>query len=435
MRTPRLFLGIFVLALLMPLLLLACGGSDELADGPSSEPTTTKPTDLPDPDRATDEPKGMSSSGQTTPETTTPSAEPSPKPRATARPPLAETSLETDREALVALYNATNGENWNRNANWLSDAPLWEWDGVTISDYGRVSQLYFNARNLSGEIPAELGNLSGLTYLVLSNNDLSGEIPPELGSLSNLGYLELNGNKLSGEIPPELGSLSDLEYLDLTGNELSGCVPSGLKGQLRPFGRDGLPYCSQRATEAPPAATGSAQTDREALVAFYNATNGENWYNRHKWLSDAPLGEWYGVGTNDDGRVTSLNLGTNYLSGEIPPELGSLSNLIALDLGGNDLSGEIPPELGSLANLRTLELDENALSGEIPPELGNLSNLTKLYLNNNALSGEIPAELGSLSNLEILELYGNDLSGCVPSSLEDQLDRSDSFSLGGLPFC
>ena len=431
MRSPRLFLGIFALALLMPLLLLACGGSDEPTDEPSSERATAAPTDLPDSERDTDEPKGMSSSGQTTPETTTPSAEPSPKPRATARPPLAETSLETDREALVALYNATNGENWNRNANWLSDAPLWEWDGVTISDYGRVSQLYFNARNLSGEIPAELGNLSGLYYLVLSNNDLSGEIPPELGNLSNLSHLELNGNKLSGEIPPELGSLSDLEYLDLTGNELSGCVPSSLKGQLRPFGLDGLPYCPPRATEAPPAATGSAQTDREALVAFYNATNGENWYNSYNWLSDAPLGEWYGVSTNDDGRVTALGLGDNDLSGEIPAELGSLSNLRDLRLNDNDLSGEIPAELGSLSNLTYLHLESNDLSGEIPAELGSLSNLTDLLLNDNYLSGEIPAELGNLSNLEFLYLSGNDLSGCVPSSLEDQVGSD----LRDLSFC
>ena len=418
MRTPRLFLGIFTLALLLPLLLLACGGSDEPANGPSSERATAEPTDLPDSQRATDKPEGRSSSGQTTPETTTPIAEPSPKPRATARPPLAETSLETDREALVALYNATNGENWNRNANWLSDAPLWEWDGVTISDYGRVSQLYFNARNLSGEIPAELGNLSGLTYLVLSNNDLSGEIPPELGNLSNLGHLELNGNKLSGEIPPELGSLSDLEYLDLTGNELSGCVPSGLKGQLRPFGLDGLPYCSQRATDepetsaspapapstpgsgdapttttdapepatAPPAASGSAETDREALVALYNATDGENWDGSDNWLSDAPLGEWEGVTTTNDGRVTELRRFGNELSGEIPAELGSLSNLAELSLGGNELSGEIP------------------------------------------------AELGSLSNLAKLDISYNDLSGCVPSRLEDQLDLYAS-NLGGLPFC
>ena len=45
MRTPRLFLGIFALALLLPLLLLACGGSDEPTAGPSSERATAEPTD------------------------------------------------------------------------------------------------------------------------------------------------------------------------------------------------------------------------------------------------------------------------------------------------------------------------------------------------------------------------------------------------------
>ena len=164
------------------------------------------------------------------------------------------------------------------------------------------------------------------------------------------------------------------------------------------------------ATTAPPAASGSAETDREALVALYNATDGENWPLNEKWLSDAPLGEWYGVTTLDDGRVTGLNLGTNGLSGEIPPELGSLSNLTYLYLDTNDLSGEIPAELGSLSNLRTLGLSYNDLSGEIP------------------------AELGSLSNLLLLELDNNDLSGCVPSSWEDQLDLVES-DLGGLPYC
>ena len=84
------------------------------------------------------------------------------------------------------------------------------------------------------------------------------------------------------------------------------------------------------ATTAPPPASGSAETDREALVAFYNATDGENWFESNNWLSDAPLGEWYGVTTNDDGRVIALVPDANNLSGEIPAELGSLSNLRGL---------------------------------------------------------------------------------------------------------
>ena len=129
------------------------------------------------------------------------------------------------------------------------------------------------------------------------------------------------------------------------------------------------------AATAPPAVSGSAETDREALVALYNATNGENWRNSDNWLSDAPLGEWEGVTTDGDGRVIALILSTNNLCGEIPAELGSLSHLESLSLGENALSGEMPAELGSLSNLQLLVLHRNALSGEIPAELGSLSNL------------------------------------------------------------
>ena len=110
------------------------------------------------------------------------------------------------------------------------------------------------------------------------------------------------------------------------------------------------------------------ETDREALVALYNATNGENWFRSDYWLSDAPLGEWYGVTTNDDRRVIVLDLNFNGLSGEIPAELGSLFNLRELDLSTNNLSGEIPQELEDL-NLTALHLSGNSFSGCIPSGL------------------------------------------------------------------
>ena len=200
-------------------------------------------------------------------------------------------------------------------------------------------------------------------------------------------------------------------------------------GSDEPSGVTGPDRTASIPTETP--ASGSVETDREALVALYNATDGENWNQSDNWLSDAPLGEWKGVLT-DDRRVVVLYLGDNGLTGEIPAELGSLSNLTALYLDTNALSGEIPPELGSLSNLTDLSLYHNALSGAIPAELGSLSNLAELDLRNNALSGAIPAELGSLSNLTNLRLLSNDLSGCVPSSLEDQFTYSD---LGDLSFC
>ena len=152
---------------------------------------------------------------------------------------------------------------------------------------------------------------------------------------------------------------------------------------------------SARQTENTPFATATTapETDREALVALYNSTDGPNWRRSRNWLSNAPLGEWYGVTTDNNGRVIELFLHENQLSGEIPPELGNLANLESLFLDLNQLSGEIPPELGNLANLSVLFLHENQLSGEIPPELGKLANLTHLALHENRLSGCVSASL------------------------------------------
>ena len=81
-----------------------------------------------------------------------------------------------DKEALVALYNATDGANWRNNENWLSEQPLDDWHGVTVSD-GRVTRLRLSSNELTGPIPAELGDLSSLTRLWLYSNELTGTHP------------------------------------------------------------------------------------------------------------------------------------------------------------------------------------------------------------------------------------------------------------------
>ena len=47
-------------------------------------------------------------------------------------------------------------------------------------------------------------------------------------------------------------------------------------------------------------------SDRAVLVTLYNATDGPNWVNSENWLTDAPLGDWYGVDTDDSERVVCL---------------------------------------------------------------------------------------------------------------------------------
>ena len=109
--------------------------------------------------------------------------------------------MTTDMAALVALYNGTNGANWKTNTNWLSEAPLvslWDWHGVTTDQNGRVTELALASNDLSGTIPAELGerNLTKLQRLDLSENELSGAIPLTLMTLSQLSVLDIRSTTL-----------------------------------------------------------------------------------------------------------------------------------------------------------------------------------------------------------------------------------------------
>ena len=105
------------------------------------------------------------------------------------------------------------------------------------------------------------------------------------------------------------------------------------------------------------------------------------------------------------------------LTGEIPPEIGNLTNLIGLVLSSNQFIGEIPPEIGNLTNLTGLFLNNNQLTGRIPSEIGNLTNLTNLDLSDNELTEEIPPEIGNVTNLFQLLLNNNQLMGEIPESI------------------
>ena len=158
--------------------------------------------------------------------------------------------------------------------------------------------------------------------------------------------------------------------------------------------------------------------DWPALAALYESANGAGWTQSANWVSPGvPLGAWYGVQTDNFGRVWDLDLESNSLEGRLPTELGVLSGLRILKLAYNLLEGEVPPELGRLSNLETLDLRSNQLHGEIPPELGHLSNLEALSMWGNQLGGEIPSELGRLSSLTWLDLDQNSLVGEIPAEL------------------
>jgi Leucine-rich repeat (LRR) protein len=331
---------------------------------------------------------------------------------------------QTEREALIALYNSTDGANWtNTKANnkvWDINNPnsdVSTWFGVTVNN-GSVTniQLYDNnlvgtisskigqlinlislslsVNKLNGSIPQEIGQLHSLIDLSLFNNQLNAipsqigqlenletltlsnnifvELPQEIGQLKNLINLSLFNNQLSGEIPPQIGQLTKLEYLNLFNNQLSGIIPIEI-GQL-------------------------------INLKYFSLTR-----NKLSGIIPAQIGQLI--------NLERLYLSENQFIGLISVELGQLTNLIELGLGVNQLSGIIPLQILQLTNLRLLDLRVNKLSGIIPPQIGQLTNLQQLYLPYNLISGNIPSQLGQLTNLQGLILSDNKITGKIPNEI------------------
>ena len=239
--------------------------------------------------------------------------------------PANNPGLVSDCRVLIESRDALVGSG---SLDWSPESPISAWEGVTVEGTpGRVVELSLQNKELTGAVPTQLGNVFNLRRLVLSQNALMGEIPAELGDLSNLTVLELdqnqltgtipgvlgnltnlneldlssnrlsgeihrdlrrltglthmslNGNDLMGEIPAWLGKLANLHSLFLVGNSFTGCIPEALQDlAVHDLDRLGIPFCG-----------------RGVLVAIYNATGGANWTNNTNWLSDRPIGEWYGV--------------------------------------------------------------------------------------------------------------------------------------------
>ena len=103
-------------------------------------------------------------------------------------------------------------------------------DGVelwgTCYSIDNTTELYLFSNQLTGAIPAEIGNLINLSNLYLNNNQLTGAIPPEIGNLTNLTHLYLNYNQLTGSIPLEIGNLTNLTNLYLNNNQFTSSISS-----------------------------------------------------------------------------------------------------------------------------------------------------------------------------------------------------------------
>ena len=256
-----------------------------------------------------------------------------------------------DRQALIALYNATGGSDWLNSWD-TSDCQPCSWYGITCNNDGRIICIDLdgvtncgngglgNGNGLVGFIPDQIGDFEFLEVLSLRNNDLPHDLPVSLGSLVNLKKLIIQNVGATGTIPFELGDLINLEELDLSFNNLSGAIPSSF-GQMH--------------------------------------------------------------------SIKSINIFNNNLSGQIPDIFMDLDALYHFQARNNNLTGSIPQSFTDASALQNIFLNSNNLDGIVPGWLASIELLNRLDLSSNNLSGCFPDSLTQLCDIDIINFTNNPL--------------------------
>ncbi|KAL3509298.1 hypothetical protein ACH5RR_028699 [Cinchona calisaya] len=296
----------------------------------------------------------------------------------------------------------------------LIDGPV----PYTLSDLPHLRYLNLDANYMSGDIPASFGKFRRLETLIMTGNFFNGTISPFLGNITSLKRLQLAYNPFRpSQLAPELGNLTNLEDLWLTNCGLFGSIPSSFGKLSRLVNLD----------VAENGLTGSIpcfifQLKNIVQMELYNNSfTGElpaGWANLTQLRRfDASMNRLTGTIPNDlcELPLESLHLYENQLDGTLPDTIAKSPNLFELRIFSNRLTGSLPSELGQNSPLQTLDVSRNQFSGEIPRHLCAKGELAELLMIYNSFSGNIPANLEQCRSLSRVRLRNNRLSGAVPA--------------------
>ncbi|XP_041007972.1 receptor-like protein 15 isoform X4 [Juglans microcarpa x Juglans regia] len=252
----------------------------------------------------------------------------------------------------------------------------------------KIKHVHLGKNRLSGLITSAFKNSSALVTLDLRDNCLTGNIPDWIGNLSSLSILLLKANHLQGRIPIQICLLGNLTMLDLSNNSLTGPIPHclskisfGETNQKSNLGSD-LVYFDHIEASAYLEAKTQIKFEDD-MVLFWDVDAQQEVEFRTKSRTYSYKGDIFNY-------MSGIDLSCNCLSGEIPLELGNLSNIRALNLSHNNLTGSIPKTFSRLEVIESLDLSYNKLNGSIPPQLIELNFLADFSVADNNLSGRTP---------------------------------------------
>jgi len=327
-------------------------------------------------------------------------------------------NLDDERRALLTLVQESEGKkkksSWSTSLRgWSahSTIPLCEWSGITCRGINVNGDGHDNVADDNNNNGAVVVVVTGVN---LTQMGLSGTIPTELGLLTDLEELTLGNNMLQGSIPHEVANLKQLRMLDLTKCFLTGTLPRRFES----------PYLTR-------------------LLLADNAISGRFFRSEEDDDDDDDDENESTVGNNTFlHSLKEIRMENNLLTGTLhgPSISKSMPHIEILSLSDNDLSGLIPGELGSLSDLRYLYLDSNHFVGPLPGQLAQAAGsrassssssssiLLELWVQDNALSGTVPASYARLDNLRDFFIDGNKLTGALPPELCSPRINADFFA-------
>ncbi|GLT99567.1 hypothetical protein SLE2022_170000 [Rubroshorea leprosula] len=274
-------------------------------------------------------------------------------------------------------------------------------------DFTTIGEIHLEGNKFTGLLQEFLPNFpTNLSVLNLKDNNLSGFIPDLNGTFLNLKHLLLGKNHLKGLIPETLCLLKNIAIMDFTSNSLSGTIPPCFQnltfGVMENYGESlaqhSIPFDIQF-------------TDQDHIYGDLLKKN----LNLFIDVETIGLNEIHLVNKNKGGSykgsilnfISALDVSCNNLTGEIPQELGTFSQVHALNLSHNRLTGPIPVTLSKLSQIESLDLCCNNLTGKLPPELTNLHFLAVFNVSYNNLSGETPMMITQFSTFDESSYKGN----------------------------
>eukprot|EP00977_Amphora_coffeiformis_P017048 scaffold5478_cov161-Amphora_coffeaeformis.AAC.2 len=354
------------------------------------------------------------------------------------------------RYIMAVLYYAMNGPKWRLRFDFLSSKNVCEWRGTVLTDSGdmvrlgvhcdadgSIVEINLNGNGLKGEIPQELTRLSTLRILQMSSNrDISGQLPSDLDQLTRLEHVAFSRNELTGPIPTELCGLSTLRHIYLGFNEIEGAIPDCIDNLAN---LETLFLSNNLLTGFLPESLSKLRNlqllwlDDNMLMGDITTT-----FNRLPLLRAIFLEDNDFEGTIDDRflrqskGLIQLDVSGNRLQGPLPPHFfiqDEFGHLEVMDWHGNQLSSNLPDLLVPNDVLQFISLYDNSFTGVLPSSWGtHLKTVFHLDLSRNKLEGEMPSSIGNMA-LSYLFVGDNDWTpGPIPSAWSN-LTQLQEFSV------